>query len=120
MTYLPATAKEEPWAITPWLLEQSQVAGVLAGYERVTWELTSLYTRQLKKAEQSWQKTYDDLRDRVAQVVVRSAAELNRTSRRPEIAPERDTEGPEPEVRPRAEERARQERECQSGRLGRL
>ncbi len=104
LAYLPAEIKEEAREVARWLLERPQVAGVLASYEKATRELTRLYTRQPEKAEEAWRKAYDDLRDRVAQVVVRAAAELNRTSRWPAATQERSVEErPKPQVQDRAE-----------------
>lgn len=108
LAYLPPEAKEEARTIAHWLLERPQVAGVLAGYEEATRELTGLYTRQPEKAAQAWQRAYDDLRDRV--VVVRSAARLNTATRQAAAVPERNTEGPKPRARSRGEQPGNQAR----------
>lgn len=74
LAYMPAKVKEEARTIADWILSRPQMAETLAAYENATRELTRLYTKNEGRGDEAWQRAYQGLRDRVAQVVVRSAA----------------------------------------------
>ncbi|MHB1127971.1 MAG: MobP3 family relaxase [Bacillota bacterium] len=79
LAYMPAEVKEEARAIARWILERPQMVETLVAYENATRKLTGLYSRQQERSDQAWGKGFEDIRDRVAQVVVRASARQDRT-----------------------------------------
>jgi len=74
LAYMPAEVKNEVRRIADWILSRPQMVTAVAAHEKATRELTRLYTSNKDRGDEAWQKAYSDLRDRVAQVVLRSAA----------------------------------------------
>ena len=58
------------------------MAAALAGLERSTRDLTSLYNGQPQAGEAAWGKPRDDVRDRIAQGVLKAAAQHQRAEAR--------------------------------------
>lgn len=144
LAYMPAQVKEEARTIADWILSRPQMAETLAAYEKATRELTRLHTKNEGRGDAAWQRAYQDLRDRVAQVVVRSAA-VNHTPvkrkrehllksdlargtlrtawnilEKERLRAEAKAELASLQEAERAEERARRERERQAGGFERL
>lgn len=77
LAYMPVEVKEKARTIADWILSRPQMAGALNAHEKATRELTGLYTKKVERSDEAWQKSYNDLRDRVANTVIKSAAGLN-------------------------------------------
>jgi len=138
LAYMPAEVKEEARAIAGWILERPQVAETLTAYENATRGLTGLYSRQQERSDEAWRKGYEDLRDRLAQLVVRAAARQDRAHdmralqaqrvfrsaftalEKERLRAEAKAELASLQEAERAEEKARREREREIGSLGRL
>lgn len=82
LAYMPPTAKAEARATAEWLLTQPRFAQAAERHETAAVELAGHYSRKPAALEQARQNARDDLRDRVAQVVLQGAAGLGRESRR--------------------------------------
>lgn len=74
LAYMPVEIKEKARAIADWILSRPQMAGAMTDHKKATRELTGLYTKKLERSDEAWQKSYNDLRDRVGQTVIKSAA----------------------------------------------
>lgn len=85
LAYMPVEIKEKARAIADWILSRPQMAGAMTDHKKATRELTGLYTKKLERSDEAWQKSYNDLRDRVANTVIKSAAGLNINARLPDV-----------------------------------
>ncbi|WP_374713238.1 MobP3 family relaxase [Symbiobacterium terraclitae] len=81
VAYLPAPVKAQVYAATDWLLNRPQLAAQVSQYRAVARELAALYVADPVKLVAAETRAYEDLRHRVAQFVVRAAADLNRDMR---------------------------------------
>jgi hypothetical protein len=79
LAYMPEPVKTEARAIADWVLERPALAEALAGLERATRDLTGLYSSQQQAGDAAWQRARDDVRDRIAQGVLRAAGQHQRT-----------------------------------------
>lgn len=89
LAYMPVEVKEKARAVADWILSRPQMAGALTAHEKATRELAGLYTKKTERGDEAWQKSYNDLRDRVANTVVKSAAGLNINACLPEVKTEK-------------------------------
>jgi hypothetical protein len=89
LAYMPEPVKARAREIADWLLRQPGFAQSAARYQELARELASHYTRKPEVLDRAGQKAYGDLRDRVAQQVVRAAALLERAVREDRAAQER-------------------------------
>lgn len=89
LAYMPPEVKAQARDVADWLLRQPYFKQSTDRYTELARELASHYVRKPEALQEAGRKAYDDLRDRVAQVVLRGAAELNRADRESAIARER-------------------------------
>jgi len=78
LAYMPTEVKEKARAIAEWILSRPQMVGALALYEKATKELAGFYTNNATRGDETWQNAYGDLRDRIANVVIRATAIVDR------------------------------------------
>lgn len=81
VAYLPASLKNQVYAATDWLLSRPQLVKQVSRYRVVARELAGLYTADPMKLAAAETRAYEDLRHRVAQLLARAAADLNRELR---------------------------------------
>ena len=79
LAYMPEPVKQEARAIADWVLERPALAEALSGLERATRDLTALYSGQQQAGDAAWQRARGDVRDRVAQAVLRAASQHQRS-----------------------------------------
>jgi hypothetical protein len=88
LAYMPEPVKARAREIADWLLRQPGFAKSANRYAELARELASHYSRKPQTLDQAAEKAYTDLRNRVAQSVVRAAAALNRAGREDRAAQE--------------------------------
>lgn len=74
LAYMPPGVKAEARAVAEWILGRPALAPSLAGMEAAVRELTGLYRSDTAAAEEAWRRARVDVRDRIAQTVIRTAA----------------------------------------------
>lgn len=79
LAFMPPEVKAEARAVADWVLQRPALAGAQAGLERATRDLTALYSGQTQAGDAAWQRACADVRDRVAQAVLRAAGEQRRS-----------------------------------------
>jgi hypothetical protein len=93
LAYMPPALKAEVREIADRLLGRPECAEALDRFRRAVRSQTELYVREPEKVEAAWRRARGDLRDRVAQHVVRAAAGVDRAvreaegERKPDAAP---------------------------------
>ena len=75
LAFMPPEVKAEARTVADWVLQRPVLAPALAGLERATRDLTGLYSGQPQAGDAAWQRARADVRDRVAQAVLRAAAQ---------------------------------------------
>ena len=78
LAYMPPETKAEARAIADWILARPALAGSLASMEAAVRDLTALYRQGAAAGDEAWSNARSDVRDRMAQVVVRAAAGSSR------------------------------------------
>lgn len=81
VAYLPAEVKAQVYAVTDWLLRRPQLDAQVTQYRAVARNLAALYAADPEKLGAAELRAYEDLRHRMAQLVARAAADLNRDMR---------------------------------------
>jgi hypothetical protein len=81
LKYMPEDVKSQAREIADWLLKQPVFVLKAERYTEVARELASHHTLKPEALAHAAEKAYADLRDRVAQVVLRAAGEINRVDR---------------------------------------
>ncbi|MBS3976620.1 MAG: relaxase [Syntrophomonadaceae bacterium] len=81
LAYMPPEVKAEARAVADWLLTQPRFAQTAERHDAAAVEIAGHYSRKPAALEQARQNARDDIRDRVAQVVLRGAAVMNREER---------------------------------------
>ena len=79
LAFMPPEVKAEARAVADWVLQRPALDAALAGLERATRDLTGLYSGQPQARDAAWQRACADVRDRVAQAVLRAAGEQRRS-----------------------------------------
>ncbi len=74
LAYMPSAVREEARAAADWILSRPALADALQGLREATWSLPALYTSQPRAADAAWAHAHADVRDRIAQAVLRAAA----------------------------------------------
>ena len=74
LTYMPSAVREEARAAVDWILSRPALADAVQGLRAATRSLTALYTTQPQAADAAWARAHADVRDRIAQAVLRAAA----------------------------------------------
>ncbi len=77
LKYMPDETKAEVRSIADWLLLQPEFAQSTAQYMQANLEIVNMYMRdQVKEIDQAKERAYNDLRDRVAQDVLKAAVQM--------------------------------------------
>jgi hypothetical protein len=76
LKYMPAEVKKEAREIAEWILSQPGFAGSVERYKDLTRQLAGHHTFQEQKLNEAAQKAYEDVRDRVAQIVLQGAVRV--------------------------------------------
>lgn len=81
LKFMPAEVKQEARNIAEWLLSSPELSSVMESYRKATVGMVRIYTNQISRQDEALERAHADLRDRVANVLIKSAAALDRTSR---------------------------------------
>ncbi len=76
--YMPEEVKEKAKEITDWLLKQPGFSQSVERYKDLAKELASHYTSNPEALEKVTEKAYEDIQKRVAQIVLKGAAALQK------------------------------------------
>ena len=76
--YMPSEVKEKAKEIADWLLKQPGFLQSVERYKELAKELASHYTSNPEALEKVAEKAYEDIRKRVAQIVLKGAAALQK------------------------------------------
>lgn len=80
LKYMPEEVKAGAREIADWLLAKPGFAASSARYKEIAREMAGHYTSQDQKLSQAEENAYSDLRDRVAQLVLKTAARVQKRS----------------------------------------
>ena len=89
LAYMPADVREEARATADWILSRPTLASAVDGLREATRSLTALYTTEPQGADAAWARAHADVRDRIAQAVLRAAAKRPARGHRGRIRAER-------------------------------
>ena len=78
LKYMPPEAKEIAHETAGWLLRQTGFADQAGRFAAINRELAGTYTKQEKTLDKATISAIDDIRDRVAQVLLKGAAEIQK------------------------------------------
>lgn len=81
LAFMPPDVKEEVKRIADWLMARPELKEARASYETASVQLAMIYTADPKKLREAEQNARDDLRDRMAQVILNAAAGQNKRLR---------------------------------------
>lgn len=81
LAYMPPAVREEARAAADWILSRPALASAIDGLREATRSLTALYTTQPEAADAAWARAHADVRDRIAQAVLRAAAKRTEPGR---------------------------------------
>jgi hypothetical protein len=87
LQYMPPEVKEKVQETAGWLLRQPGFADQAERYQEVAGELASTYTKNEESFNKAKQNAYNDVRDRVSQLLLKGAAEIQKNE-----LPDRGTE----------------------------
>ncbi|APC08594.1 MobP3 family relaxase [Neomoorella thermoacetica] len=90
LAYMPGEVKERAREIADWILKQPGFSQSAERYMELARQLAGHYTMQPGALDEAARKAYDDIRDRVAQVVLKGAAAINRLDREIEFNEKRE------------------------------
>jgi hypothetical protein len=76
---MPPEGKEKVQEAADWLLRQSGFAGQTIRYQEIAGELATTYTKNEESFNRARENAYKDARDRVSQVLLKGAAEIQRS-----------------------------------------
>ncbi len=79
LKYMPQEVKEKVHEAAHWLLRQPGFADQAGRYQEIAGELAGTYTNQEESLDQARRNAYNDVSDRAAQVLLKGAAEIQRT-----------------------------------------
>lgn len=82
LKYMPDDVKSEARGIADWILRQPGYQQSADRYCEIQKELASHYQKSSDKIDEAGQKAYEDIRDRVAQDVLRTAAVLQKSEQK--------------------------------------
>ena len=89
LAYMPPAIRDEARATADWILSRPALAEAVQGLREATRSLTALYATQPDTADAAWARAHADVRDRIAQAVLRAAAKRPARRHRGGIRPER-------------------------------
>jgi hypothetical protein len=81
LKFMPEDVKKQAREITDWILKQPHFRQQVEKYEEAAEQLARTYVKDPIKLKEAREKAYNDIRDRVANIVIRNAAELNKLER---------------------------------------
>jgi len=81
LKYMPDNVKAQARETADWILKQPGFANSVNEYTGIAQELAGHYMKNEDKLNQARQNAYNDIRDRVAQSVIKGAGEINRIDR---------------------------------------
>jgi hypothetical protein len=81
LAYMPAEVKAQAREIADWIMKQPGFSQSAGRYQELARQIASHYTLKPEALEEAARKAYEDIRDRVAQVVLKGAAAINRLER---------------------------------------
>ena len=90
LAFMPDDVKQEARVLADAILQKPQMAETLAKYEKATRDMTRIYTKSDAKADEAWNKAYSDIRDRIANQLVREAAVQNKQKQQGKVHKERE------------------------------
>jgi len=79
--FMPQPVKEEARRVADWVLSRPSFAPPLARYTEIAEQLTRHHTTQHASIEAAKQNAIEDLRDRIAQVILKAAASTRQSQR---------------------------------------
>lgn len=74
LAYMPEPVREQARDTAEWILSRPAMAQTLADMERAVRDLAALYSQREGAGDDAWRKAREDVRDRIAQAVVKAAA----------------------------------------------
>ncbi|WP_338832855.1 hypothetical protein MHLNE_16050 [Moorella humiferrea] len=86
LAYMPDEVKARTREIADWILKQPGFSQSAGRYQELARQIASHYTLKPEALDEAARKAYEDIRDRVAQVVLRGAAAINRLEREIEFS----------------------------------
>ncbi len=81
LQFMPPNVKQEAREIADWILRQPHFRQQVEKHGKAAEQLYGTYVKDAVKLQQAGDKAYSDIRDRVANIVVRAGAELNRAAK---------------------------------------
>lgn len=76
LAYMPPEVKEKAREISDWILKQPGFAKSVEGYKDLARQLAAYYTLRPETLDKAAEKAYEDIRDRIAQIILRGAAAI--------------------------------------------
>lgn len=74
LAYMRPAVRDDARAVADWILSRPALASAIDGLQNATRNLTALYTAQPQADDAAWARAHADVRDRIAQAVLRAAA----------------------------------------------
>lgn len=90
LKFMPEEAKAKARQIAEQMMQQPDFKDSLNRYMKSAEDMTRLHTTNPDKIQAAKTKAYEDLRDRVANVVVRGAAQINKDDHKKELAAKKE------------------------------
>lgn len=88
LAFMPPDVKEEVKRIADWFMARPELKEARASYETASVQLAKIYTADPKKLREAEQNARDDLRNRIAQLVLKGAVDLQKVENSIEQKPE--------------------------------
>lgn len=85
LKYMPPEVRDKARGIADWLLRQPGFMQSAERYRELAKQLAGHYTQRTEILDEASEKAYKDIRDRVAQVIIKGAAIINRDERTAEL-----------------------------------
>jgi hypothetical protein len=82
LQYMPPGVKEKVQETADWLLRQPGFVGQAGRYREIAVELATTYTKNEESFNRARENAYNDVRDRVSQVLLKGAAEVQKNEKR--------------------------------------
>lgn len=81
LKFMPPEIKQDAREIADWILRQPHFRQQVERHQKAAEQLASTYAKDPAKLKQARENAYNDLRDRVANIALRAAKDLNRAER---------------------------------------
>ncbi|ADL07203.1 MobP3 family relaxase [Thermosediminibacter oceani] len=122
LKYMPVEVKKEAREIADWILSQPGFTGSVERYKDLARQLAGYHTFQEQRLNEAAQKAYEDMRDRVAQIVLQGAVKVQQIESfiesRPQMTEHEATEYEAVKISEQALERKEIENIPQEGTIG--